>query len=211
MKRFLRKKEKKKKINRIKKVNRNNNVLLNSLFQSKNMYGDLLCSTHKDTLPFLLGSRQKFSIINLKEVSFFLKRVFKLMQSILKRRKKILIIGNHPEIKFLLNSSFVKKNKNFIFFTDDWVNGFITNRIKNTNWNKVVHYLLKKREIQLILIIKNSIDGDFLNKELATLRIPIISLIGTDQSLKHVQYPILTNLKNIQSIYILMYFFRKLF
>nr|YP_010394102.1 ribosomal protein S2 [Phytophthora cactorum]DAZ88110.1 TPA_asm: ribosomal protein S2 [Phytophthora cactorum] len=190
---------------------KNNNILLNLLFKSKNMYGESLIYTNKEILPFIYGSRYDYTIINLKDVSFFLKRIFKLIKNMLQKNEKILIIGNNNEVQFLLNISFIKKNPNIIFFNKEWVNGLITNKIMNTTFNKVINYLIKENEIKLILIIKSSIKDTFLNQELSILQIPIISLINTSQTIKNINYPIVTNSRNIQSIYTLMYLLRKIF
>lgn len=195
----------------IQKKKNNNNSLLNLLFKSKNMYGESLISTNKETLPFIYGSRHNNNIIDLKNVSFFLKRIFKLIKYITQKNEKILIIGNANEIKFLFTTAFIKNNSNIIFFNKEWINGLITNKIMNTTFNKIINYLLNEHEIKLILIIKNSIKDTFLNQEISTLKIPIISLINTNQSLKKINYPIITNSKNIQSIYTLMYLLRKIF
>ena len=193
------------------KNNINNNILLNLLFKSKNMYGESLNYTNKEIFPFIYGSRYNRTIINLKDVSFVLKRVFKIIKYVTQKNKKILIIGNSNEIKFLFTTAFIKKNSNIIFFNKEWVNGLITNKIINTPFNKVIHYLIKENEIKLILIIKSSIKEKFLNKEISTLKIPIISLINTNQTIENINYPIITNSKNIQSIYTLMYLLRKIF
>lgn len=195
----------------LKKKKINNNIFLNLLFKSKNMYGESLISTNKEILPFIYGSRHNHNIINLKNVSFFLKRVFKLIKYITQKNEKILILGNSDDIKFLFTSAFIKKNSNIIFFNKEWINGLITNKIMNTTFNKIINYLLKEHEIKLILVIKNSIKDTFLNQEISTVKIPIISLINTNQSLKNINYPIVTNLKNIKSIYTLMYLLRKIF
>lgn len=193
------------------KKKNNNNILLNLLFKSKNMYGESLIYTNKEILPFIYGSRYNRSIINLKDVSFVLKRVFKVIKYITKKKQKILIIANSDEIKFLFTTAFNKKNSNIIFFNNEWINGLITNKIKNTTFNKVIHYLIKENEIKLILIIKSTTKEEFLNQEIYTLKIPTISLINTSQTLKNINYPIVTNSKNIQSMYILMYLLRKMF
>jgi ribosomal protein S2 len=184
-------------------IKKEQNLLLNSLFKSKNFYGEPLNKTNKNILPFIYGIRYNYSIINLKYTSFFLKRIFKLIKYILKKNKKILIIGNSSSMKFLVNKNFTKNNKNIIFFNKDWINGLVT--------NKKIGSFFNKKNIKLILIIKSSIDEKYLNKELSTLQIPIISFIDTNQSLENINYPILTNSKNIKSLYILMYLIRKLF
>lgn len=194
-----------------KKKEYKNNNLLNLLFKSKILYGESLTSINKDVLPFIYGSRNKRSIINLNSVSFFLKRSFKLIKTILQKNEKILVIGNNPEIQFLLNTSFIKKNINIIFFNEEWINGLITNRIMHSTLNKIINYLIKEEELKLILIIKSSVKDTFLNQELSVIKIPIISLINTNQTLKNIDYPIVTNSKNIQSIYILMYLLRRMF
>ena len=194
-----------------KKKEINNNILLNLLFKSKNMYGESLIYTNKEILPFIYGNRHNRTIINLKEISFILKRIFKIIKYIIKKNEKILIIGNSAEIKFLFTTAFKKNNNNIIFFNQEWINGLITNKIKNTTFNKIINYLIKENEIKLILIIKSSIKENFLNQEISTLKIPIISLINTSQTLKNINYPIITNSRNIQSIYILMYLLRKMF
>jgi ribosomal protein S2 len=181
------------------------NLLLNSLFKSKNFYGEILNKTDKNIIPFIYGIRSNYAIINLKYTSFFLKRVFKLIEYTLKKKKKILIIGNSEDIKFLMNKNFTKNNSNIIFYNEEWINGLIT--------NKMIHQIQKQpiKDIQLILIIKSSIDQKYLVQELSTLRIPIISLMNTDQDRKNIEYPIVMNTKNIQSIYTIMYWLRKLF
>nr|YP_010616478.1 ribosomal protein S2 [Peronosclerospora sorghi]WAU47946.1 ribosomal protein S2 [Peronosclerospora sorghi] len=194
-----------------KKNNNNTSILLNLLFKSRNMYGEFLISTNKEILPFIYGNRHDHSIINLKNVSFFLKRIFKLIKHIIQRNEKILIIGNSDEIKFLFTTTFKKKHPNIIIFTNEWINGLITNKILNTTFNKIIHFLIKKKKIKLILIIKSSTKDIFLNKEISTLKIPIISLINTNQIIKKIDYPIVTNTKNIKSIYIIMYLLRKIF
>lgn len=189
----------------------NNNILLNLLFKSKNIYGESLKNTNKEILPFVYGIRHNYTIINLKNISFFLKRIFKLIKFTINKDEKILIIGNSDDIKFLINKKFIKNNQNIVFFNKDWVNGLITNKIINNAINEKINFLLNKEEIKLILIIKSSINEKFLNKELSTLKIPTISFINTSQSLQDINYPVITNSKNIKSLYTLMYLLRKLF
>ncbi len=195
----------------IKKKNNNNNILLNLLFKSKNIYGESLKDTNKDIMPFIYGIRHNYTIINLKNVSFYLKRVFKLLEYTLNKKEKILVIGNADDIQFLVNKKFVKNNENIIFFNEEWVNGLVTNKITNNSTNEKINFLLNKNEIKLILIIKSSINEKFLNKELSILNIPVISFIDTSQSLKNINYPIVSNSKNIKSLYTLMYLLRKIF
>lgn len=186
-----------------KKINNNNNNLLNILFKSKNIYGESLKDTNKEILPYIYGIRHTYTIINLKNISFILKRIFKLINYTISKKKKILIIGNSDDINFLVNKQFIKKNENIIFFNKEWVNGYIT--------NKTINFFLNQEKIRLILIIKSSINEKYLNQELSSLRVPVISFINTNQSLKNINYPVITNTKNIQSIFTLMFLLRKIF
>lgn len=187
----------------IQQKTKNNNNLLNILFKSKNIYGESLKDTNKEILPYIYGVRHKYTIIDLKNISFILKRIFKLIQLTIQKNKKILIIGNSDDINFLINKQFIKNNKNIIFFNKDWINGYIT--------NKTINFFLNKKKIRLIFIIKSSVNMDSLTKELSTLQIPIISFINTSQTFKNINYPILANTKNIQSIFTLMFLLRKIF
>jgi len=162
-------------------------------------------------MPFIYGVRHNYAIINLKNVSFYLKRIFKLIEYTLNNKEKILIIGNSEDVQFLTNKKFIKNNKNILFFNKEWVNGLITNKIRNKVFNEEINSLLDKNEIKLIIIIKSSINEKFLNKELSILNIPIISFINTSQSLQNINYTIVSNYKNIKSLYTLMYLLRKIF
>ena len=185
-----------------KKQKTNNNILINSLFKSKNFYGDSLKDLNKNVIPFIYGKRHQYSIINLKFISFFLKRIFKLIQY-RKKKENILIISNSNDIEFLMNSNFTKNNSNIIFFDKEWTNGLITNNKINST--------LKKKKIKLILIIKSSVNENYLNTELSSLQVPIISFINTNQDFKNINYPVITNSKHIKSLFTLMYLIRKIF
>lgn len=185
----------------IKKKKKNFEFLINFLFKSKNFNGEN--KINKEILPFIYGIRYNYSIINLKMTSFFLKRIFKLIQYIIKKKKKILIIGNSNDIKFLINDNFVKNKSNLILYNNEWINGLITNNQIKT--------FFKKKGIKFIFIIKSDVNENFLKKELSTLKVPIISFINTKQSIKNIEYPILMNSKNIKSLYSLLYLIRKLF
>lgn len=187
------------------KINKKNNNLINILFKGKNMHGDLIFNTNKEITPFLYGIRHKYNIINLHITSLYLKRVFLLINAIFDGKKKTLIIGNSFDIDFLVNNFYIKNNKNIFFINKVWINGLITNKYINKK------YFFTKTIFCLIIIIKSSLDDNFLQKELSFLKVPIISLLGTKQNIKKINYPIISNVINIKSLYTLMYFFRKTF
>lgn len=189
------------------KKKQKNNILLNVLFKSKNIYGERINESNKDLLPFIFGIRHNYTIINLKNVSYFLKIIFKLVKYTLQQKKKILFIGNSIDINFLVNIKFIKKNKNIFLLSEKrWINGSITNKI-----DKELNDWLKKNKINLIFVLKSDINEAFLNQELMSLKIPIISIINTNNIINNITYPIVTNSKNIQSLYTIMYLLRKIF
>lgn len=191
-------------------IKKKKNFLLNLLFKSKNVYGESFKNINQDMIPFIYGIRNNYTIIDLENLSFYLKRIFKLLEFTLKQKQKILIIGNTQDIKFLINQNFTKKNKNIMFFNKEWVNGLITNNIIKKK-DKKLSSLIYKNKFKLIIIIKNSIEDHYLYKELSFFNAPIISFLNTNQNLKKVDYPLVCNSKNIKSLYTLMYLFRKIF
>lgn len=179
--------------------------LFHLLLNSKNFYGESVKKTEKEMSPFIYAYRHHFSIINLQYTSMYIKRIFHLIQTILKNNQKILLIHNANDCNFLLSPDFTRGNKNIVLLKDKWLHGFGTNKNIRTS----SHFHLE--DIQLILVMKTSMNLRKIKQEFHHLKKPVISLMNTDQQFKHVEYPVVTNLKHIQSIYVLMYLTRKLF
>jgi ribosomal protein S2 len=188
---------------KLKNKQKNNNNLLNILFKSKTFYGESIKKTNKTLFPYIYGIRHKYTIINLKYLLLMLKRNFKLIQLTLKKKKKILIIANSNDINFLINQQFIKNNPNIFFFNKIWINGYLT--------NKTINFLFKSKKIDLILLLKNSVNETYLNKEVFNLSIPVMSILNTNQNLSQINYPIITNTKNIHSLFTLLFLLRKTF
>lgn len=185
---------------RTKKKNFNNEVV-NILFKSKSFYGGFVNKIDKDILPFIYGKRNDILIINLKYTNIFIKKIFNLIKFTFFKQKKVLIISNSNDTDFLLDDNYTKNNKLIIYFNKKWINGNIT--------NKSIDSLMKNNEINLIFIYK--ISNIYFNKELFSLKTPIISLIDPSQKLTNINYPLIVNLNNIKSLYSLLYIFRKIF
>lgn len=192
---------------KIKIKNIQKEYLLNSLFKSKNFYGESLKETKKKNLPFIYGFRHNYSIINLKTTIFFLKKILFLIKLCIKKNKKILIIGDSFDIKFLLSQSdkinFTQNNKNIILKNDIWVNGLLT--------NKSVSNFLKLNKINLIILLKSKTKYNYLLTEFNHKNIPVITLNNTNCNLDFINYPIFSNTKNLKSIFFLIYLIRKAF
>jgi len=175
--------------------------LLNSLIKSKNFYGESLDKIKKNNFSFIYGIRHNFSIINLKYTIFFLKRSLNLIKLTLKKKKNILVIGDALDIYFLLNQQFIKKKKNIIFYNEEWINGLLT--------NKTISLFFKKKNIDLIIFLKSETKEKYLLTEIKHKQIPVIALANTNTDTNYINYPIITNNKNLKSIFFLMYLIRK--
>nr|YP_008475405.1 ribosomal protein S2 [Thraustotheca clavata]AGS55520.1 ribosomal protein S2 [Thraustotheca clavata] len=190
---------------KIKKIQKE--YLLNSLFKSKNFYGESLKKTKKKNLPFIYGFRHNYSIINLKSTIFVLQKSILLIKNCLKKKKNILIIGDSFDIKFLLSESkkinFLNNNKNIFLKNDTWVNGLIT--------NENVSNFLKFNKINLVILLKSKTKENYLLKELNYKNIPVITLNNTNSNIDYINYPIFSNTKNLKSLFFLIYIIRKTF
>jgi ribosomal protein S2 len=180
-----------------------NNKLLNLLFKSKNIIGSLSKKTKYDIKTFIYGNRFQHNIIDIYLVSLYIKRTLKLVNCYIKNREKILILANSEDIQFLINENFIKKNENIFLCKKEWFHGLLTNR------QSIFKNILYK-DVKLIFLIKNSIKDSFLEKEVSSLQIPIISLLNTDQKKGLISYPLLCNTQHIISLYVMLSIFRKL-
>jgi ribosomal protein S2 len=187
---------------KIKKIQKE--FLLNSLFKSKNFYGESLNlnKINKKNFNFIYGFRHNFSIINLKLTIFYIQKALFLIKFYLKKKKNILIIGNSFDINFLLNKKeYINNNKNIILYNEKWINGLLT--------NKTISNFLKKKNIKLIILLKSNIKEYYLLTEFYNKKIPIIALVNTNSNINYVNYPIFSNTKNLKSLFFLMYLIKK--
>lgn len=179
------------------KKNFNRKNLLKILFESKNFYGVSIQNLNFNNKPYLYGKRFDNSIINLEHTINSLKRSFKLIRFLLINNKNILIIGNDFKLNF-----FKKKfqfSNNIYFYDKKWKNGFLSN--KNN---------IKKQNFDLVIFFSNKIN-DLLLKEILFFKIPTISILDTENSKDNSLYPIFSNNKNLKSLFILLFLFRKNF
>jgi ribosomal protein S2 len=198
-------KRKKKTIFKNKRNSLNKINLMNMLIKSQNMIISSLNGTNKELIPFIYGNRNKYNIIDLKISILFFIRIYSIIKKILFFKKNILIIGDSTDVSFLFTNTFIKKSKNIYFLNKPWINGVITNKKINKN------LFFNEQNFYLIIIIKSSLDDNFLKKELSYFNIPIISLVAIKQNLKGINYPLLSNISNIKSIYTLIYLLKKPF
>lgn len=185
--------------------------LFNLLIKSNIIYGETIKKTKPETLPFIYGTRHNHTIIDINYTILSIIKLFKLLKELKPLKKKILMIGNSKDIKFMLNNNFTKDNSSIIFLKKSWKHGLITNQsVKNKNRDKILEESLKKDEISLVIILKSSLYEPILLNELKNIKAPIIAITNTNSKLKNIQYPILSSSNNIKTLYALLYIFRKL-
>jgi ribosomal protein S2 len=175
--------------------------ILNGLFKSKNFYGEFLTKTKKKNFYYIYGYRYNFSIINLIQTNILIQKSLFLINFFLKKKKKILIIGDHFEIQFLLEKDEIKKNKNIILYENFWINGLLT--------NKTISNYLKKNDIKLIILLKSETNENELLTEFHNINIPVITLNNTNIDINYSNFPIFCNTKNLKSLFFLIYLIRK--
>ena len=188
------------KIIQIKKIQKE--FLLNSLFKSKNFYGESINRIKKKNFNFIYGIRHNFSSINLKSKLKKIQKTLFIIKYCLKKNKNILIIGNSFDIKFLLKKKqFINNNKNILLYDKKWINGLLT--------NKNISNFYKKKNIKLVILLKSKIKEYYLLTEFNHKKIPIIALINTNTNIDHINYPIFSNTKNLKSLFFLIYLIKK--
>jgi len=176
------------------------NKLLNLLFQSKCFYGEKKNKTNASNLPYIYGTRQNYSIIDLKYTLQNIKKVLLLIKNFILNNKKILIVNNDKSTSFLLNKTILSKD-NIYILNKDWTHGLLT--------NDKINFLLKEEGIDLIIFIKPNKNFSDLLKETYNLKIPVVGVIDTSMDTSNITYPILVNCKNLSSIYLITYLIRK--
>lgn len=189
--------------------------LFNMLLKSKMIFGETIKKTKPETLPFIYGTRHNYTIININYLIPIIVRIFKFFIEFNKKNKKldkkILIIGNSIDMKFMINKHFIKNKSSIIFLNKSWKHGLITNySVKNKHRNKELEQNLKDKKIQLIIVLKSALYEPVLLNELKDIKVPIVAITTTNSKLKNIQYPIISSSNNIKALYTLLYAVRKL-
>jgi ribosomal protein S2 len=189
--------------------------LFNMLLKSKMIFGETLKKTKPETLPFIYGIRHNYTIININHLIKIFVRIYKLLIQLKKDNKKldkkILIIGNSIDMKFMINKHFIKNKSSILFLKKSWKHGLITNcSVKNKHRNKELEQKLKDEKIQLVIVLKSALYEPVLLNELKNIKVPIIAITTTKSNLKNIQYPIISSSNNIKALYALLYAVRKL-
>lgn len=165
-------------------------MTLKNLLKSNNHYGYLINKSSSKSFAYLYGIRNNRCIINLNYTIVSLKRSLLLIKNFIKQDKIILIVCNDFRLNYL--NRFIK-NKNII--SSKWEEGFLTKQ--------------KTNKISLIILF-NLKNNDIILKESKICKIPIISIIDTNKNPGNITYPVLTNENNLKSLFLLIFFFKKI-
>jgi len=146
---------------------------------------------------YLFGTINDINILNLEQTILILRKSLNLLKEVAINRGKILLITNNTKNKDVQ----VKSNKIIKYYTNNWINGFLT------NWRKVYALQINKKKnifrIPDVLIVLNSSEYQFAIKEAMKLSIPIISIIDSNSNPLGITFPIPGNNSSIQSIQLL--------
>jgi ribosomal protein S2 len=174
-----------------KEFNRKN--LLKILFKSKSFNGVSIKELNFNNKPYIFGTRFNNSVINLEYTINSLKRSFKFIKNLLQNNKKILIIGNNHKLDFF--KKHFQFSNNIFFYEKKWKTGLMSNNIIKNEFDLIIFFSNKKNDILL--------------KEVIISKIPTVSILDTEENKKNILYPIFSNNKNIKSLFVLLYLFRK--
>jgi ribosomal protein S2 len=100
-------------------------LLIEGLFQVGTHIGVVQKDVSSSMYRFILGFKNKRSIINLKTTLFLLRRALFFLQKIIQDNGGILIVCSNKSLRSYL-SSFATRN-NFVFIGGPWVGGGLTN------------------------------------------------------------------------------------
>ena len=198
MKQFYEKKEKKIK----NKYLSDNNKLFQSLLNSNSHLGSNLKSSNPKSFDYVYGKRNNQLILDLDFTIQSLKRSFLLINKLLKKKRKILIICNDLKTQYLkreLSDTLIKKQIKFI--TQKWSGGFITNPLLLDNQLKNISLVISFNDTEDNLVIK----------EVTRKKIPLVSVSNVNIDPNLINYPILINHNNVKSVFFLTFLFKKYF
>ena len=193
-----------------KKLISNSNHVLSLLFKGNCHYGHSLQSTNPINYFNIQGTRLNQSIIDLGITTQNILRSFLFLKKILKKNKfatrrgisKIVLICNSNQIKHLKIFNDCEKFGSYLHIVNSlWKSQYFSN----------VFNLKKKKKTKILAVVLLSTNGwGDIVKEAAKHKIPVISLIDTNQNSSIIDYPVMSNTSNLKSLYIVINLFKKL-
>lgn len=182
----------------------------NSIIKSKMIQGENKRYINPILYPYLLAIRVKWVIIDPFLIQKSIYKCLKLIDLMVKKKQKILIIGNSFDIQFLLAKNLHFKKTPFIFFyKDTWLSGGLTNQKQKSKKLKD----LRLNKFSLIIFLKARTNRHDLFREMIKLNVPVISLVPTNLNftgINKILYPIVMNCYSTKSLFFFIYLLRKI-
>lgn len=174
----------------------------------KFLFYNLHCGSPKLTMnltakPHLIGVRNGFCILDLKETRLYLRYSLSFLKRLLTSKKKILFLGGPLGLEKEFGSMCLKKKHPWI---ENWSYGLLTN-LGQFSGDKS---FLKFGQPSLIFIFDLS-QSEEAWKEAVRLDIPIMAFVNTDENVETVDYPIPANVKSLMGGRFVYNFFFYLF
>lgn len=168
------------------------------LIKYKMIFGHQKSQTKKSYKRFIIGYRQKFTIINPYDIYRNLKKSLNIYFFFLYNNLNI-FIKNDKKFENLINFNNIKK-KNILNFDKKWINGILTN------------YKILKKEINafipsLILLYSFDFRYKWFQNEANSLKIPLFGVTDSNIELLFITYFLPSNDDSIESIFLIKFFF----
>jgi len=179
-------------------LNTNELVVLDQLFNNGVHLGHRTSKWNNRMTPYLFGTRNNIHIIDLEKTISLLRRVIRVVSSLVRNNETILIVGNSEN-----NSNFVRflgEKFKVPYVCNKWIGGILSNwedfskKVQNSRVKRRVlsfttglRFMNKKPGIAIILNINENKEAI---KEIYKLNIPIVGIVDTDSSLTNISYPI---------------------
>ena len=181
-----------------KQLNTNELLVLNQLFSAGTHLGHKTSKWNSKMAPYLFGTRNGIHIIDLEKTIYFLRRIVKVINCLLKDGGTIFIVGNSDD-----NNNFVRllgEKFEVPYVCEKWIGGILSNwdgfsqkmqngkvRRRVVSFTKGLRFMNNKPSIAIVLNVNENQDAI---KEIQKLNIPIVGVVDSNSSLTNITYPI---------------------
>lgn len=156
---------------------------------------------------YLIGARRQYNIINYEKIVVQWFKIKKLIENIILKNNKILIVHTNSTFKDVLGRL---ANKTTQVYYNHWYSGLLTN-YNHTRWvYKKVNKLFFSKKPALIVLIDYNVNLQIVN-EARIKNIPIIGFLSDQPANGSPDYPILTTVSKSPAVYFYYNLFLRLF
>jgi len=118
------------------KKEKKNQDKIDKLLKLGIQFGHKKSRCHPSMMPYIHGKRNDMYIIDIEKFQEKLQEALKFIQSLIKKKKKIVFIGTKPNVKKYLEK--IAKENNLFYIINRWIGGTLTNF--STIKKRLAHY-----------------------------------------------------------------------